>query len=402
MDEEIINALTKIEGLHVTSRTSAFQFKASSGDIREIGRRLNVNTVLEGSVRKAGDRLRITAQLINVADDYHLWSERFDRETKDVFAIQDEIAQHIVKALRPTLSPKDSRVVQNQGTTNVQAYDYYLRGRTFFHRRGRKNAAFALQMFQRAIEIDPEYALAYAGLADCSSFTFMYSDASKTIQDKAVTASLKAVELNPELAEAHASRGLALSLDEPSDEGQREYETAIRLDPNLFEAYYFYGRSCFGQGELDKAARLFQQAAEVRPENFDAPLLLAAVYRGLGREDLVRACRRQALDVIEAHLELNPDDVRAVYSGAIALVDLGERERGLEWAARALAMDPDDSTNLYNVACAYSLAGEADKAIDTLERTIGHGWVQKDWLENDTDFESLRTHSRFQALLTRM
>lgn len=400
--EEIINALTKIGGLRVASRTSAFAFKRKNEDITEIGRKLKVATVLEGSVRKAGSRLRITTQLVNVADGYHLWSERYDRELEDVFAIQDEIAQNMVRALRIVLSDEEKRAIEKVRTSDVQAYDYYLRGRQFFHQYRRTGIQFARRMFERAIEIDPKYVLAHAGVADCSSFLYMYWDASKTNLEQADTASRRALELDPELAEAHAARGLAVSLSKRYDEAQREFETAIRLNPNLFEAYYFYGRTCFQQGKLAEAVQRFEQASQVRPEDYQPLLLAAMTLKGLGRKAEAQAMLRRGLEVAEKHLELNPDDARALYLGAIALNQLGQGERGLEWARRALAMDPEDAGVLYNVACAYAVQGQTEEAIALLEKAIRNGFGQKEWLENDSDLDSLRGHPRFQALLERM
>ena len=177
--EEIINALTKIQALRVASRSSAFAFKGKNQDMRQVGEQLNVSTVLEGSVRKAGERIRITAQLISVADGYHLWSERYDRNLEDVFAVQDEIAENIVRALRVVLTEDEKRAIEKPRTENVQAYEYYLRGRQFFHQFREKGLQFARRMFTRAIEIDPTFALAYAGNADCSSFLYMWWDPSR-------------------------------------------------------------------------------------------------------------------------------------------------------------------------------------------------------------------------------
>src|SRR5205085_239883 len=228
MAEEIINALSKIQSLRVASRTASFAFKGKSEDIAEIGRKLRVSTVLEGSVRKMGNKLRITAQLVNVADGYHLWSERYDRELEDVFAIQDDISQAIVKSLRLILSEDEQRAIEKGGarTVNVQAYDFYLRGRQFFHQLSRKTLEYAKQMFNKAIEIDPKYARAYAGVADCYSLLYTYFDAREFNIRQADTASRKALELEPELAEAHVSRGLAAALSLSYEEAEREYETA--------------------------------------------------------------------------------------------------------------------------------------------------------------------------------
>jgi non-specific serine/threonine protein kinase len=402
MAEEIINALTKLDGLRVTSRTSAFGFKESSVDIRTIGKRLGVNHILEGSVRKAGDQLRITAQLVNVADDYHLWSERYDREMKDIFAIQDEIAGNIVQALQITLSPKEKRAIQRARATDVHAYDYYLRGRKFLYRWNTNNAEFAREMFSRAVEIDPTYALAYAGIADCYSFLYMYADSSETNLEQADAASHKALDLDPGLAEAHASRALALGLNRHYDEAEKAFDAAIRLDPANFEAHYFYGRCCFEQGNLEKAARLFERAAKVNQEDYQTPALLAMVYKGLGRQDEVMAANQRVLEVVGRHLELNPDDVRAVYMGAGSLTALGERERGLQWARRALSLAPDDPNTLYNVACCFSLAGDVENAIECLEQAVLLGFHRKKWIESDSTLDILRSHPRFQALLKQL
>jgi serine/threonine protein kinase/tetratricopeptide (TPR) repeat protein len=400
--EEIINALTKVQALRVASRTSAFAFKGKNEDIGEIGRKLKVATVLEGSVRKAGRRLRVTAQLVNVADGYHLWSERYDRELEDVFAIQDEIAGNIVKALRVVLSDAEKRALVKAPTANVQAYEYYLRGRQFFHQFRRTGIQFARRMFERAIEVDPNYALAFAGVADACSFLYMYWDGSKSNLDSAETASRKALELDPELAEAHASRGFAFSLSRRYAEARQEFETAIGLNSKLYEAHYFYARACFQEGKLEEAVRHYEDAALVRPEDYQAQLLMTAPLKALGREEEVLKALRQGLQVIERHLELNPDDARALYLGAGALIQLGQPERGLEWTKRASAIDPEDSGVLYNVACNYAQLGQKEQALACLEKAIQNGFGHKEWLENDSDLDAVRGEPRFATLLTKL
>ena len=400
--EEIINALTKIRALRVASRTSAFAFKGKNLDIRKVGEQLSVGTVLEGSVRKAGNRLRVTAQLVNVADGYHLWSERYDRELEDVFAIQDEIAGSIVRALRVVLSDEEKRAIEKAPTDNVRAYDYYLRGRQFFHQFRRTGIQFARRMFERAIEVDPNYALAFAGVADCCSFLYMYWDGSKSNLESADSASRKALELDPELAEAHASRGFAFSLSRRYEEARREFDMAIGLNPNLYEAHYLYARACFQEGKLEEAVQHYEDASRVRPEDYQALLLMHGPLMGLGREADAREAFRRGLQVAEKHLELNPDDARALVLGSGAWVAVGERDRGLEWARRAYAMDPEDPGILYNVACAYALLGRTDDAIVCLEKAVQNGFGHREWLVNDSDLDSVRGDSRFQALLSRM
>lgn len=400
--EEVINALTKIKDLRVSSRTSTFSFKGKLQDIREVGKTLNVETVLEGSVRKADNRLRVIAQLINVADGYHLWSERYDRELKDVFEIQDDITENIVQALQVVLSPKEKRALEKVPTPEVEAYDFYLRGRKFFHQFRRKSFEFALQMFDRAIQIDPSYALAHAGIADCHSYLYMYWESSQGNLRKAEEASQKALQLDPQLAEAHVARGLAVSMSTRYKEAETEFETALQLNPKLFEAYFFYGRTCAGKGKLEKAAELLEKAYEVNPADYKASALLAQTYTGLGQETKAQAARQRTIEIIERHLTLNPDDTQARCLGAGHLIKLGQRERGLEWAQRALEMDPEDPAVLYNVACAYSLAGEIEKTFDCLERAGLPGYASKEWkewIEHDSDLDPIRTHPRYKALL---
>jgi serine/threonine protein kinase/tetratricopeptide (TPR) repeat protein len=408
--EEIISALARIPSLSVASRTSAFQFRGTSQDIREIGAQLGVSSVLEGSVRKAGNRIRISAQLINVADGYQLWGDRFDRELQDVFEIQDEISAAIVEALRATLGPDEPapEVVPPQPrpkaapTPDVEAYEYYLRGRKYFHRFNRRDQEFALRMFKRSIEIDPEYARAHAGIADCSSMLWMYFDRTDVHLKEADRASLRALMLASDLAEAHASRGLALSLNHRFDEAVSEFEEAIRLDPKLFEAYYFYARASLAEGKPERAAELFEKACDVRPEDYQAPTLLATLYEGLGRGDKAAEADRRSFSIIEKHRKLNPDDARAIYFGAGALIRTGQRERGLSWTREALDLGPDDPIVLYNVACVYANAHEIEAAIDALEQAIDVGYAHREWIENDHDLDPLRCHPRFAGLLERL
>src|SRR6266478_820339 len=281
--EEIINALTQVKALRVASRTSSFAFKGKSEDIGEVGRKLKVHTVLEGSVRKADNRLRVTAQLINVADGYHLWSERYDRQLEDVFEIQDEVAENIVRALRVVLGEDEKRAIEKTPTENMQAYEYYLRGRQVQHQMRRSALQYARRMFDRAIEIDPNFTRAHAGIADCCSFLYMYWDASNANLEAADASSQKALELDPESAEAHTSRALALTLRRQYEEARQKFDAALRLNPMLFEAHYFYGRACFTEGKFAEAVSHYRDAGRVRPEDYQAIYLSAAPLVKLGR-----------------------------------------------------------------------------------------------------------------------
>ena len=400
--EEIINALTKIDALQVASRSSAFAFKGKNQDIRQVGEQLNVATVMEGSVRKAGNRIRITAQLIKVTDGYHLWSERYDRDLEDVFAVQDEIAANIVKALRVVLTDDEKRAIERPRAGSVEAYEYYLRGRQFFHQFREKALQFARRMFSRAIELDPDYALAYAGIADCSSQLYKYWDASAANLEQAESASRRALALAPDLAEAHAARGFALTLGGSHEEANREFETALRLNPKLYEAYLYYGNSRFAEGKSPEAAELYVLASEVRPEDYQAIALAGLSYAALGNEAAARDAFDKAIIRAQRQIELYPDDARALYMGAISLCRLGHIQDGLDWGNQALALDPEDSGVLYNIACLYSVAGRTKQALDLLERAVQNGFGHREWIEHDPDFVTLREQPRFRALIDRL
>jgi len=400
--EEIINALTKIKALRVAARTSSFAFKGKNEDIGEVGSKLKVHTVLEGSVRKAGNRLRVTAQLIKVADGYHLWSERYDRQLEDVFEIQDEIAENIVRALRVVLGEDEKRAIEKTPTENVQAYEYYLRGRQSQHQLRRTTLQYARRMFDRAIEIDPNFARAHAGIADCCSFLYMYWDGSKANLEGADASSRKALELDPESAEAHTSRGLALTLHGRYQDARQEFEAALRLNPMLYEAHYFYGRACLTEGKFAEAVSHYRDAGRVRPEDYQAIYLSAAPLVKLGRHQEALEAEQQTLKAADAHLDLNPDDARAWYFSAGVLMRLGLRDQALERARRASMIDPEDPAVLYNVGCVYALGGCAEEALDHLDKAIQNGFGHRDWLENDSDLDSIRDQPRFQALLRKL
>lgn len=399
--EEIINALANVEGIRIASRTSTFVFKGKSEDIRQIGKKLNVSCLLEGGVRKAGTRLRVTTQLINVNNGYHIWSGQYNRELKDVFEIQEEIAQNIVQALKIELSEDEKRALEQTATKDVQAYDFYLKGRKYFSQGRRRSYEYAIEMFSRAIEKDPGYAVAYAGLADCYSSLFMCQDTDEKYLHKSLEASSKALELDTDLAEAHASRGLALSLGRRYGEAQVEFEMAIRLNSKLFEGYYFYARDRYVQGNLEEAAKLFEKACRADPDDYQAPILLAQTYTGLKLPQRAEEQLRNGLVAANKHLQMNPDDARARYLGAAALVELGEKDKGIEWARKALAIDPDDPVMLYALACIYASINELDEALDHLERAVDNGFTHIQWIKQDSYLNPIRGCSRFQTLVKR-
>jgi adenylate cyclase len=397
--EEITSALSRVAGLRVASRTAAFRFRPGTAGHREIARRLHVRTLLEGSVRKSGDRLRIAVDLADARSGYQLWSEGYDRETRDIFAVQEEIARAVVGALRLALTPPQAARMWRPGTREVRAYDCYLRGRKLYERYTTLEVESALQLFSRAAELDPAYPQAHAGVADCWSYLYLYHDRSEANRASAERASLQAVTLDPESAQAQASRGLALSLSGRDGEAELAFGTAVRLDPGLFEAHYFYARHAFASGQAAKALRLYEEAMRVRPEDYQAPLLSAQIYEDCGRSAEAAAVRRLGVERARRQLELDPDDARALYMAANGLAALGDGERAREWAQRARELRPDDGMVLYNVACVFSLLSLVEPALDCLERAIRTGLRQRGWCEHDSNLDPLRSHQRFQELL---
>ncbi len=402
MAEEIINALSRQKGLRVVSRTASFRFRSPGGDPREAGRRLHATALLEGSVRKSAERLRIGVQLSQADTGYHLWSAQYDRELKDIFVIQDEIARNVVYALRVALTPSQADALRRPFTSNLGAYDCYLRGRSFYYRYSPQAIEFALKLFLQAMQIDPNYAQAYAGLADCWSYLYFYSSRAEILREQADWASSKAVEMDPGLAQAQASRGFCLSLHGRNQEAAMAFETAIRLDSGLFEAYYFYARHCFALGEREKALGLYEQAVQANPSDFQSLLLMAQIYDDLGRAAEAVSARKRGIELAGQHLKMNPDDARALYMTANGLVALGERERGRAAAEQALALQPGDPMLLYNVGCIFSLLGLVEPALDCLEKAGKNGVTQKGWYLHDSDLDAVRDHARFGQLLQRL
>ncbi len=397
--EDITLELSKFRELRVFSRSAVLPYRDKPVTPAHVGQQLNAAYVVEGSIRREGERLRLTANLVEAKTGHTLWGERFDRTLKDVFAIQDEIAHCIANSLHVVLTENDEKGSRKAPTADVKAYDCYLKGRQFFHQFRRKGYDLAREMFAKAIEIDPQYAKAYAGMANCSAFVYMYWDSSETYLKQADEASRKALEIDPQLAEAHAAAGMTSSLRKQYEGAQREFEIAIDLNPKLFEPYYFYGRSCYAQGKLDEAVNWFEKASRVLPEDYQAPMLMASALHGMGKTAAAEVAYRRGLAAAEKHLELYPGDTRALYFGANALSQIDERDRAVKWAERAVLLAPEEPQVLYNVACVYALMNEVERSIDCLELSMTRGWGQREWMEHDPDLASVREHPRFKKLM---
>ena len=395
--EEILNALCKVANLRVASRVAAFHFGGKNADVKEIGRKLKVQTVMEGSVRKSGDKLRITAQLVKTADGYHLWSRQYDRGVEDIFEIQEEIADSIANALSVTL---DRTSVGAQKPVDPKAYDFFLRGQSYFARHNIRDTIYARQMFNRALKVDPQYGRAWAGVAYTYGFEYLYFNAADINRDEALRTSLKALELAPELAESHVSAGIAHCMVQDYEKADTEFEKAIELDPVNYDAWYFFGRSKVHEGDLERALNLFDRASQVRPEDSQSVMLQAQLYHSLGDRKNELESARKGIERARAVLELNPDDIRVLNTGAFAFVRLGELDEGEKWMKASVEKAPNDTIVHYNAACMYALAGNVEKSLDFLENLqIKVGSLNREWLEHDSDLDTIRDHPRFAEIL---
>ena len=394
--EDIITDLSKVSVLAVSSRNSAFAYKGKTVDIIQVARQLRVSHVLEGSVRKAGNRLRISAQLIDAATNNHLWAERYDRDLSDIFTLQDEISQAIVGALKLKLLPEEKKAIERRDTTNTEAYKLYLMARQYLVTTSERHRPLVIRLCERAVEIDPNYARAWALLALGHSNVRLLSGASG---DSGWEAANRALALDPGLAEAHAARGRILADQGRYQEAVVEHEIAVRLDPDSYDVNCAAGRCYTGMRRYDDAIRHFEKAASLVETEIWASGMVNACY--LAKRDMEGAKRaaRQNLDRVERALAFEPDHSAAMGFGVNSLVTLGENERAKEWMERALLLAPPDDLNLrYNLACAMSRLGEIDLAINLLEFVLPKQQLESlELCDVDTDLDAVREHPRYQA-----
>lgn len=401
--EDVITDLSKVSGLFVVARHTAFIYKGKPVKVQQVGRELGVGFVLEGSVRKAGPRVRISAQLISSKDGDHVWAERFDRNLSDIFAIQDEITQAIVAQLKVKLLPQEKKSIDRPPTDNVEAYNYYLRGRDFLYRHSKRYYELARRMFTKALELDPNYGRAYAGIAVCDGLLFMYYQAADLSAEKILETADRALTLESNLAIAHTARGVALTAARCFEEANLEFERGIALAPSSFECHFLYARPAFAQGKIARAVEALERAAEINPTDYKPPALAMHMYRSLGRELDCKAAARKTIELAKDELVSNPEDPRPAAAGALAFLELGEKDKARDWTRRAQAIESEDIVALYNLACVYSHLGEPEPAFDLLEKVFKNGGqTLREWIEHDSDLDGIRNHPRYQKLLAQI
>jgi adenylate cyclase len=401
ISEDITTDLSKISALEVVARNTAFSFKGQNPDVKEVAKQLSVSHVLEGSVRKAGSRVRINAQLIDGSTGKHLWADRFDRDLTDIFEIQDEISKAIVEALKVKLLPTEKKAIESRGTTNVESYDLYLMARqqwisgTFGTVRREQSIA---RLCRQATLLDPDYAQAWAlmGLAQLE-LRFVHGH-----DEDALFAAERALEINPGLAEAHCIKARYLEEEGRTAEAEKQIRTALKLDPESWEVNREAARMLFRHSHIPEAIPYFQKAASLNDTDWHNPVMLVTCYMGIGDQEQMLKAARNVRERVQQAIAMDPTNGTALASGAYALAMLGETDRSREWMRRALLLDPDNLAMKYNAACAFlRQLGDPEEALNTLkaflETVTSTTWV---WhAEADPDLEPIRDDPRFQKML---
>ena len=399
MTEDIITELTKIEDLKVFPRPAVMTYRDRPVTAPEVGRELSASYVVSGSLRRAGNRLRVSAQLIQTHTGLALWAERFDRQMEDVFEVQDEIARSIAAALRIKLSPHEAKAIAVKPTENLQAYDCYLRARSFARRVTRTDLEFALQMYERAIELDPGFAVAYAGLANVCGLYFEWHEREARWIEKGLAASEKALELSPNLPEALSARARIFYAQKDYEKAARLAEQAVALKPDCDGAYYMLGRAYFASDKWEQAAAIAPRAVEASGDDYNVYIPFVNALSRLGRAEGAAELRGMQQQTLRRHLETVPEDVRARILRASLFASTGDKDQAVREIRRALELRPDDTNILYNAACVYGVLEEKAEALALLRRLKEAGILNADWARRDPDLACLHQDPEFLALI---
>ena len=396
MTEDIITELSKIARLKLFPRSEVLAYRDKPVTAPHVGQQLNARYVLEGSIRRVGNRVRITAQLVESATRHSVWAERYDRQLEDLFAIQDEIARSIAQALRITLSPHEEKTIARKPTENAQAYDFYLRGRSYTRR---FELDFALHMMEQAIKLDPKFALAYVGMAWICGVIIEFRDKDPKWLAKGVAACEKALNLEPQLPEALAARARLFFAEGKHEDAVQYARTAIALKPDCDGAFDALGRALFSSDRYAEAAEIADKAMEVNGDDYNLYIPYYNALQRMGQAERARAVAVRHTAVLERQLELNPDDIRARILLAARYAELQRGEEAVQHLQVAAALKPNDTNVLYNAACTYGLLQRKREALDTLKQALDAGFGNIDWAARDPDLVCLHQDPEFLALL---
>ena len=396
--EDIITELSKIRGLNTFSRPTVLSFRDKPATPAQIGNILRASYVLTGTLRRAGNRLRITTQLVDTQTDFPLWSERYDREMKDVFEMQDEIARKIAEALRITLSPQELEDLASKPTENLQAYDLYLRGKRYARRQTRQDLEFALQMFENAVAMDPSFALAYAACANaCAMFFCNYSRDTIWVE-RARNASGKAVALRWDLPEVMVSQAWVLYATELHDEAVRMVQKAIERKRDCEGAYYLLCRALFSAGRCQEVLEVMETALDVSGEDYNVYVPIANSLGALGKKDAHRNLLVRRIAALENHLKQVPEDARARVLMATDYAELGRVDDAIRELNMSMALRANEASILYNAACTYAILNRKREALETIKKAWEAGFKDSVWARRDPDLALLHDEPEFRRL----
>jgi len=396
--EDIITELSKIRGLNIFSRPTVLAYRDKTVTPAQIGQQLKAAYVLAGSLRRSGSRLRINAQLVDTQTDFPLWSERYDRELKDVFEVQDEIARRIAEALRIRLSPQEQAEIAAKPTEDLQAYDLYLRGKSYARRLTRQDLEFALQMFENAVAQDPNFALGYASIANVCAQNYYHYLRETTWIGRAMAASQRAVALQPEQPEVLVAQAWILYASQQYDDAVRCARQAIERKRDCEGAYYLLGRALFASGRYQELASIAEEAIEASGTDYNVYVPIVNALGALGKEDALRNVRLRRIQTMEEHLKRVPEDARARTILAVDYATLNRVDEAFREVNLAMALRPTEATVLYNVACIYCMLNKKPEALDALAKSWEAGFKDADWARRDPDLALLHNEPEFERL----
>jgi non-specific serine/threonine protein kinase len=396
--EDIITELSKIKGLKIFPRPTVLPYRDRSVTPQQVGRELNAAYVLGGSLRRAGTRLRINAQLMDARTDFPVWSERYDRELEDIFAVQDEIARKIAEALRVTLSPQEQAALAAKPTENLQAYDLYLRGKSYARREARKDLEFAQEMFESAVSLDPQFALAYAAIANVCALHYYRYGHEAIWMERAKAASARATALQPHLPEVDMARAWVQYADQHYDEAVRLSRGALDRKPDCEGGYYLLGRALFSMGRFHEIVDMAETAVQAAGEDYNIYTPIQNALGALGKADALRNWRLRRIQALETHLHKVPEDVRARVMLAIDYAASDRLDDALREVNLAVGLRRDDASVLYNAACAYCMLKRKDEALSALRKAREAGFRDSDWARRDPDLALLHDDPEFDRL----